>query len=264
MVLTGLLLCAPAMGHAESAQGQQELVDRATLAAQEILDDQQGHDARALLPNARAVMICPRVFRAGFLFGGEGGGCVLLARGGRGTWSSPAFYSMGGGSFGLQAGIQDAEIMLLILTNNGLRSVLDNQFRLGADASVALVTIGGGVEGATTTNLNADIVAFARTRGLFAGVSLQGSVMSSDSVGDQLYYNAPVGPVDIVMAMRVNNPAADPLRGVLMRYGAPAPASLPPPVAAEGYYPPPPSAPPVGYAAAPGGPVEQQNLPPPR
>ncbi len=254
-------LLAPLTAQAVTPQGQQELVDRATLAAQEILDDAEGHDARALLPQARAVMICPRIFHAGFLFGGEGGGCVLLARGGQGSWSSPAFYSVGGGSFGLQAGIQDAEVMMLILTDNGLRSVMDSQFRLGGTASVALVTIGGGVEGATTTNLNADIVAFARTRGLFAGVSLQGSVMSSDSGGDQVYYNQPVGPVDIVMAMRVNNPAADPLRGVLMRGGASAAPSLPPPVPG-GYYQQQAEAP-VGYAA-PAGAVQQQSLPPPR
>ena len=256
--------------HAVTAQDQQELVDRATLAAQDVFADRQGHDARALLPKARAVMICPRVFKAGFLFGGEGGGCVLLARGGQGSWSSPAFYSVGGGSFGLQAGIQDAEVMMFILTDNGLRSVMDSQFRFGAGASVALVTIGGGVEGATTTNLNADIVAFARTRGLYAGVSLQGSVMSADSGGDEVYYNQPVGTVDIVKAMRVNNPAADPLRAVLMRFGNPEPAA---PVA--GYYPPPQGAPPQGYAqegyppppgygAAPPGPIQQQSLPPPR
>jgi lipid-binding SYLF domain-containing protein len=261
-ILAALLM--PLAARAVTPQGQQELVDRATLAAQEVLDDQEGHDARALLPRARAVMVCPRIFHAGFIFGGEGGGCVLLARGGQGSWSSPAFYSMGGGSFGLQAGIQDAEVMMMILTENGLRSVMDSQFRLGADASVALVTIGGGVEGATTTNLNADIVAFARTRGLFAGVSLQGSVMSSDSGGDQAYYGQPVGPVDIVMAMRVNNPAADPLRGVLMRYGAAAPPSLPPPVAAGGYAPQPQYEPQMGYAAAPQGMVQQQSLPPPR
>jgi len=271
LALAAALLLTPAAAIADTQQGQQELVDRATLAAQEILDDAQGHDAREMLPHARAVMICPRVFRAGFLFGGEGGGCVLLARGGAGSWSSPAFYSVGGGSFGLQAGIQDAEIMMMILTTNGLRAVMDSQFRLGADASVAVVTVGGGVEGATTANLNADIVAFARTRGLFAGVSLQGSVMSSDSEGDQLYYGQPVGPIEIVMAMRVNNPAADPLRAVLMRYGAP---NAPPPIAnyqpQTGYQPqsyaqqPPPEQPQVGYAAAPSGPVQEQSLPPPR
>jgi len=264
ILLAGVLLAplGAAAQTVDTQQGQQELVDRATLAAQEILDDRQGHDARALLPQARAVMICPRVFRAGFLFGGEGGGCVLLARGGQGSWSSPAFYSVGGGSFGLQAGIQDAEVMMMILTTNGLRSVMDSQFRLGANASVAVVTFGGGVEGATTTNLNADIVAFARTRGLFAGVSLQGSVMSSDSSGDSVYYGQPVGPVDILMSMRVNNPAADPLRAVLMRYGSNAPPPMPPPQAY--YQQPQPEQPPMGYAAAPPGPIQEQSLPAPR
>jgi lipid-binding SYLF domain-containing protein len=260
LLIAALMFGSAGHAMAESAQDQQALVDRATLAAQEVLDDRQGHDARAMLPRARAVMICPRVFKAGFLFGGEGGGCVLLARGGQGSWSSPAFYSVGGGSFGLQAGIQDAEVMMMILTTNGLRAVMDSQFRLGANASVAVVTIGGGVEGATTTNLNADIVAFARTRGLYAGVSLQGSVMSSDSAGDAVYYGQPVGPVEILMAMRVNNPAADPLRAVLMRYGAPA--SSPPPAAY--YQPPAPQEAPMGYAAAPAGPVQEQSLPPPR
>jgi lipid-binding SYLF domain-containing protein len=256
---------------AASVEGQQTLVDRATLALNEVLNDDDGGQAHAMLPNARAVMICPRVFKAGFLFGGEGGGCVLLARGGQGSWSAPAFYSMGGGSFGLQAGIQDAEIVMMILTPGGLRAVMDSQFRLGADASVALVTVGGGVEGATTAALNADIVAFARTRGLFAGVSLQGSVMSSDSEGDQIYYGQPVGPIEIVMAMRVNNPAADPLRAALMRYGT---SNAPPATAyyqpqsgyqPQGYAPPPqPEQPQLGYAAAPSGPVQEQSLPPPR
>jgi lipid-binding SYLF domain-containing protein len=249
--------------HAVTPEGQQELVDRATLAAEEVLGGQEGEQARSVLPRARAVMICPRVFRASFLFGGEGGGCVLLARGGQGSWSAPAFYSMGGGSFGLQAGIQDAEFFMMILTPQGLRATMDSQFRLGADASVALITLGGGVEGATTAALNADIIAFARTRGLFAGVSVQGSIMSSDSGGDQVYYGSPVGPVDILMAMRVNNPGADPLRSALMRYGAPAPvASTYPPVqnyaaAPQGDYQP------VYPPGAPAG-VQQQSLPPPR
>jgi lipid-binding SYLF domain-containing protein len=246
---------------ADTPQGQQELVDRATLAVNDVLSDQQGDGARQLLPRARAVMICPRVFKAGFLFGGEGGGCVLLARGGQGSWSAPAFYAMSGGSFGFQAGIQDAEVMMLIMTQQGLRAVMDSQFRIGANASVALVTIGGGVEGATALAINADIVAFARTRGLFAGVSIQGSVMSADTAGDEIYYGQPVGTVEIVMAMRVNNPAADPLRSALMRYGNAAP---PPPPPAQAYYPPPADAPPQGYAAAPPGVVQQQSLPPPR
>ena len=260
---------APAQ--AASMEDQQILVDRATLALGEVLNPDDGGQARSVLPNARAVMICPRVFRAGFFFGGEGGGCVLLARGGQGTWSAPAFYGMGGGSFGFQAGIQDAEIVMMIMTQPGLRAVMDSQFRLGANASVALVTIGGGVEGATAMALNADIVAFARTRGLFAGISLQGSVMSSDSEGDQVYYGQPVGPIDIVMAMRANNPGADPLRQALMRYSAPptrayaaAPVYAAPPAYPPNGYAPQSDVPQQGYAAGGPAPVQAQSLPPPR
>jgi lipid-binding SYLF domain-containing protein len=265
-----LSIVVPQAARAADAQDQQELVDRATLAVGEVLSDREGAEARDMMPNTRAVMICPRVFRAGFLFGGEGGGCVLVARGGQGTWSSPAFYRMGGGSFGLQAGIQDAEIVMLIRTDNGLRAVMDSQFRIGADASVALVTVGGGVEGATSVALNADIVAFARTRGLFAGVSLQGSVMSSDSEGDEAYYGQPVGPVDIVRAMRVTNPGADPLRAALMRTAVPAQqsyAAAPPPSPPPGYgygSPQDAYAPPPGYAAGGPAPVQSQSLAPPR
>jgi lipid-binding SYLF domain-containing protein len=257
-----LATAAPHAARAANAQDQQELVDRATLAVGEVLSDREGEEARELFPRARAVMICPRVFRAGFVFGGEGGGCVLTARGAQGSWSSPAFYRMAGGSFGLQVGIQDAEIMMMILTDNGLRAVMDSQFRIGANASVAFVTIGGGVEGATSLALNADIVAYARTRGLFAGVSLQGSAMDSDSAGDEVYYGQPVGPIDIVRAMRVNNPGADPLRAALMRAGGPPPqtyAAAPGYGADPSYSPPPPVYSPGGPA-----PVQSQSLPPPR
>ncbi|HTR18201.1 MAG TPA: lipid-binding SYLF domain-containing protein [Acetobacteraceae bacterium] len=261
--LLALFLAAslPLTARAATAAGQQELVDRATLAAQDVLTTLDGATAQRMLRHSRAVLICPRVFKAGFLFGAEGGGCVLLARGGGGSWSAPAFYSMGAGSFGLQAGIQDAEVMMVIQTERGLRSVMDSQFKFGAGASVALVTIGGGIEGATPASFSADIVAFARTRGLFVGVSLQGSMLSSDSEGDEVYYGQPVGPSDIVVQMRVNNPGADPLRTVLMRYGGSGPAAAMP---AAGSYPPteqpvaafPPAQPgPVSLA-----PVQEQSL----
>jgi lipid-binding SYLF domain-containing protein len=258
--VTGAIV--PATAWAATAQGQQALVDRATLALNDVMNSQDSGLAQQELPNARAVMICPRVFRVGlFLGGGEGGGCVLLARGGQGTWSAPAFYAMGGGMFGPQLGIQDAELVMFIMHPSALRAVMDNQFRIGGDASIALITIGANVQGATTAALGSDIVAFAKTRGLYGGISLQGSVMSSDSGGDEVYYGQAVGPVDIVMAMRVNNAGADPLRAALMRYGAPpqrayaaVPAYAAPPEA------PPPDAPPP---VAPGQ-VQQESLPPPR
>jgi lipid-binding SYLF domain-containing protein len=265
LALPALTMPVSARADTESAQDQQALVDRATLAVNDVFSSPGAKVARDMLPNARAVMICPRLFRAGFLLGGEGGGCVLLARGGQGSWSSPAFYTMLGGSFGFQAGIQDAEMVMMIRSNNGLRAVLDSQFKLGVDASLTVITLGAAAEGATTAALNADIVAFARTRGLFGGISLQGSSMSFDSGANEVYYGSPIGAIDIVRAMRVNNPGADPLRSALMHYSVtaakPAPVpTLPPPVPAQGWN----AAPSPGDEPAPArAPVQSQSLPPP-
>ena len=257
----------PASAQSERQLQQQQLVDRATLAVQDVLAWKRDNGmSQRLLARAKGVMICPSIFRMSFLFGGSGGGCVLLGRDANGSWSAPAFYSMSSGSFGLQAGIQDAELVMFIETHRGLTAIMDSQFKIGGDASVAIATFGAGMEGSTTAAFLADIVAVEKAKGLFAGISLQGSMMSSDSVGDRAYYGQPVGPQDIVVAMRVNNPGADPLRAALMSYGAPpaAPAYGPP------AYPPPGAryADPANangpMQLAPTGPVQQENLPPPR
>lgn len=251
------LLLVPLAARAQSEQ--QALVDRATLAAQEMLNERNGQDARYVLKRARAAMICPRVFRASFFIGGEGGECVLVARDAAGGWSYPAFYGLGSGSFGFQFGVQDAEVMMMIMTERGLQAVMDSQFKFGADASITFVTLGGGVEGATTAALRADIVAFARTRGLFAGIALQGSIMGASNEGNRAYYGRSVSAPQIVVDMQASNPGADPLRELLTRVGAPGPGTTPAP---GGYQPPPPvyqTAPPP----QPLGPVQQQPLPPP-
>jgi lipid-binding SYLF domain-containing protein len=251
------------------AQGdEQTLVDRATLAVQEMVNQSISEDPRIMLQRARAAMICPRVFKAGFIFGGEGGACVLLARAGNGTWSYPAFYGMGSGSFGLQIGIQDSQFVMLIMTEKGLRAILDSQFKLGADASLAIATIGAGVQGSTTGALGADIIAFSQTRGLYGGISLEGSLMGQRSEWNRAYYGRPMDSRQIVVDMQGANPGADPLRDVLTRYGAgeQRQAAAPPPP------PPPPYQSQPAYQQGPAQPgqlqprgsVQQQSLPPPR
>lgn len=215
--LAGLLgLAAPA--HAQ--QDQQTLVDRAALAVQEVMTSgERPQDAQDFLRRARAALVCPRIFRAGFIIGGEGGSCVLVGRDGAGSWSSPAFYTMSSGSIGLQAGIQDAVLVMMIMTDTALNALMDSQVTFGADAAVSLATIGGGIQGATTTAAGADIVAVARSRGLFAGVSLQGSVLTYMTEYAQSYYGRNVSARQIVISMEAHNPGADPLRGMLMRFG---------------------------------------------
>ena len=121
-IVAGLLAAMPVVAHAQVEQ--QQLVDRASLAAQDLLNNRDGTDAQYVLRRARAVMICPRVLKAGFLFGGQGGDCVLTARDAAGSWSAPAFYGLGGASFGFQAGLQDTQVMFLIMTDRGLRAIM--------------------------------------------------------------------------------------------------------------------------------------------
>ena len=261
------------VGNTTAAAHQQLLVDKATLAAEQVLDPDSGRPARRELRLSRAVMICPSVFKMGFFFGGSGGGCVLLARDANGSWSAPAFYSLGSGSFGFQAGVQDEQLMLFIMSQRGMNALLNTHFRLGATAAASFATFGGGIEGATSTALDADIVALELNKGLYAGISLQGSFINSDSDGDAAYFGQPVGPEDIAVAMRVNNPGDDPLRAVLTRDGAPAGVADPGgPSGRSGRFGPPPSygtasgnGPDTGpmQLAPSGGGVQQQSLPPP-
>jgi lipid-binding SYLF domain-containing protein len=126
---------------------------------------------------------------------------------------------MGSGSFGLQIGVQDAMVMMMIMTDRALNAVMDSQFKFGADASIAIATVGGGLQGSTTAAVGADIVAFARSRGLFAGISLSGSLLSYRPESARTYYGRELSARQIVLSMEAHNPGADPLRGVLMRYG---------------------------------------------
>jgi lipid-binding SYLF domain-containing protein len=246
---------------AKAQTDEQSLVDRATLALQDLMNQSVTDDPRRMLQRARAVMICPRVFKAGFFFGGEGGACVLLARAGNGTWSYPAFYGMGSGSFGLQIGIQDAQFIMMIMTEKGLRAILDSQIKLGADASLAIATIGAGIQGSTTSAFGADIVAFSQTRGLYGGISLEGSLMGQRSSWNRAYYGQEMGSQQIVVDMQGANPGADPLRDVLTKFGTEQRQAT---AASSGTQSAAPAtSAPTQLSPSPGS-VKQQNLPPPK
>lgn len=236
----------------------QSLVDRSALTVQDILSNGNDRlDAASVLRRARGAVVCPQSFRAAFFAGGAGGNCVLLGRDAAGSWSSPAFYAVGSGSIGFQAGIQDSQTLLLLMNDRALEAVINRQFKLGADASLAIAHLGGSVEGATTTALGADILAFSRSRGLFAGLALEGSVLNAMEDWNAAYYGREVTARDIVLSMAAHNPGADPLRAALIRFGGQA-AAAPAPAATPAV-----SAAPAGGSAAPRGGVSRAALPPP-
>ena len=211
------LALVPKTAHAQSKE--QALVDHATLTVQDMLTDEDGPSAKGLVQRARAVLVCPRVFTAAFVLGGQYGGCVLVARDGAGSWSYPAFYGLASGSGGFQIGLQDQELLMMIMTNRALNAVMDSQFKLGVDGGLTVATISLGAEAATTAALRADIVVLSRSRGLFGGVSITGSLLSTESGENMEYYGGDYSAHQIVVSMQARNPGADPLREALTRAG---------------------------------------------
>ncbi|MBM3502339.1 MAG: lipid-binding SYLF domain-containing protein [Alphaproteobacteria bacterium] len=196
------------------AQEAQILIDRARTTVEEFRLDADMGSMRILLARAKAVLIIPQLLKAGFIIGGEGGNGVLLTRR-DGRWSAPAFYSFGAGSVGLQIGAQASEVMLLLMTDRAVDAVLRNRVTLGGDASVAAGPLGRGVEAATTTNFRADVYAYSRTKGLFAGASLEGAVLTPLDNANATYYGQRVSARDILMNFAVDHAGANALRGSL-------------------------------------------------
>ena len=221
-VIVGALLCVLVSLPVQRAQAQtpvseaQQLVDKSKLTAEKMLNDPQLNTLRNWMRSAKGVLIVPSFLKAGFVVGGAGGSGVLLSRDANGNWSAPAFYTIGAGSFGLQAGVQDAEMMLVVMTDKGLNALINAEVKLGADASIAVGEVGAGVEGSTTVGFGKDIYTYSKTSGLYGGASVEGAwVKSRDSLNGE-YYGKTATPRAIVIERKFNNNGADALRSVLM------------------------------------------------
>ncbi|HLG48552.1 MAG TPA: lipid-binding SYLF domain-containing protein [Reyranella sp.] len=207
---------APSIAWADAKR--QSLVDQSLETARKILDGKDFPDARKVMNDARGVMIVPELVQGGFIIGAAGGRGVLMSRTGRSDWSYPAFYGMGSGSVGLQVGGKVSEIIFIIRTEKGLHAIIDHKFKFGAEAGVTMVAVGAGFEGASTSALGADIVAFANSNGLFAGASLEGSYIDADNDWNALYYGQGATGKAIVIDRRFSNPGAEPIRQFMARW----------------------------------------------
>jgi lipid-binding SYLF domain-containing protein len=213
LVLTLALAALPALAQ----QDQQQTVNSSLSTLERMKGDANFRDGfQPKLDQARAVVIVPALYKGGFIFGGQYGNGVLLARLEDGSWSYPAFYTMEGGSFGLQIGLESTAVLFIIMTDKGLHAMLDNQFKFGADTGVTVLVVGAGVGASTTSNLGADIYAYSLTGvGLYGGLSLEGTVLSARESWDAAYYGSNVSSRAIVLDNAVSNPRADALRDIL-------------------------------------------------
>ncbi len=156
---------------------QQVTVDGARKVLADLRQDKAFGNAGDLIRRAKGVLIVPRLIKGGFIVGGEGGNGVLMVRR-RSGWSDPAFYVIGAASFGLQVGLEQSELILLVMTEKGLNGIMQDQFKIGAQAGITVVTLGSGVEGALAGPNVPDIVVWSSTTGLYGGLTKEGSVNS--------------------------------------------------------------------------------------
>jgi lipid-binding SYLF domain-containing protein len=161
------------------------------------------------IARAKAVLIAPTIAKVGFILGGSGGRAVLLMRDAKtGNWTGPAFYSLATGSIGFQAGVEVSEMVSLVMTDKGLASLLAGSFKLGGDASVAAGPVGAGAK----QSVQSDLVAFSRSKGIYGGLNLDGTVVSRSEEWNKTYYKQAASTQDILVTQSVKNPQADKLR----------------------------------------------------
>ena len=163
---------------ADEVMDARHVIDAATIAVERVrADHKPAEQLSNLLLQTRGVLVIPAYYKAGFILGGIFGDGVLLKRQPDGAFGDPAFYRMTSASVGLQVGMQSSEVIFMILTEKGMKAILEDEFKVGANVGISLGAVGAGAEGATTTNLGNDIVAYSVNAGLFAGGSFVGSVI---------------------------------------------------------------------------------------
>jgi SH3 domain-containing YSC84-like protein 1 len=193
---------------------QQQLVERARLTVEAMKTDPSFGNAPDLLRRARAVVIVPNLIKGGFFVGGEGGRALMLVRQGTG-WSNPAFYTLGSGSFGLQIGLEQAQLVMFVMSDKALKGLLQDEFKLGAQAGVSVLMLGSNVQAASTPKMDADLIVWAKSQGAYAGVTLEGSVLKPDQTDATAYYGRQVTPNDILFGGKVQSPRASTLKQAL-------------------------------------------------
>ncbi len=198
MVLSGLFLYA--------GQKQEKIVYTSVEVLNSIMKIPESSIPPKLLQEAKAIAIIPNVIKAGLVFGGRFGRGVLLVRGKNSRWSPPCFINLAGGSVGWQIGVQSTDIVLVFKNKRGVEGIVSGKFTLGADAAVAAGPVGRNALAATDGSLNAEIFSYSRSKGLFAGVSLDGSVLSVNDDYNEIYYKKEVTPTDIFNRYHIKVP----------------------------------------------------------
>ena len=203
-VLAGILACAPVMvGETKNV----ERLDDATTVIREVMDTPDKGIPQDLLDKSECVVIVPGLKKGAFIIGGKYGKGFLSCRKAGAGWSAPGAIRVEGGSFGLQIGGSETDVVLLVMNQGGVKKLLSSKFTLGADASAAAGPVGRTSSAATDAQMHAEILTYSRARGLFAGISLEGATLRPDDDANKDLYGRQLSNADIVQGT-IRPPAA--------------------------------------------------------
>ncbi len=209
--VTGLvcLLTVAGIGHAMANPKSEarERAQKAAIAFQEVMSAPDQGIPQDLLDRAYCVAVFPSVKKAGFIVGGQYGKGLISCRRAEGSWGAPAFFTIGGGSFGLQIGGQAVDLVLLIMNKSGLEGLLQDRFEIGAGAAVSAGPVGRNTHVSTDVLLKSQIISYSRSRGLFAGLELKGAVITPDSTANEAIYGEQINSREILIDGKARTPA---------------------------------------------------------
>src|ERR1700726_82857 len=193
-----------------AANKEQKRLENSGVVMQEIMDTPE-NIPQAVMEKAECVIVFPSVLKAAFIVGGSYGRGAMVCRTGkgfRGSWGAPAMFALEAGSVGFQIGGQATDLVLLVMNERGASSILSSKVKLGADASVAAGTVGRDASANTDAYMRAEILSYSRSRGLFAGISLEGSTLRPDDDATADVYGRKLTAKEIVLGGKTRTPAS--------------------------------------------------------
>ena len=204
LVLSIGLFCASSVAYADTKPQLDARVAEAKKVLSEIMATPDRSIPEELLAKCKAIAVYPTVLKAGFIFGGRfGKGVVLRHNEATGQWGPAAFSTIAGGSWGLQIGVDATDLVLVVMNDRGLDGLLQSHFTMGTDVGVAAGPVGRSSEAATDLTLTSGILSYSRSRGLFAGMALQGAVLTEDNNSNGVYYGKSFTSRDILFGKDV-------------------------------------------------------------
>lgn len=207
LFLAALLTASVASGQ-QNASNEVDRVEDAAVVLAELASAPDKAIPNAVLERAEAIAVFPGVKKAGFVVGGHWGRGVIAVRTESGGWSAPAFLRLAGGSFGAQIGAQEVDLVLVVMNKRGVENLLRNEFKIGGEASAAAGPVGREASASTDLLMRAEILSYSRSRGLFAGATINGSSVAEDKDANARFYGQAYTSQEVVTGKISGTPAA--------------------------------------------------------